>query len=103
MTDLAPLRALLTKLLATHDDTQPFSDGVIPGAMTGIAVARRAQQLRPGLKVLLTSGYLGDAVQGLSHEFALIDKPYQRADLAAEVRKLLADGPTAPLRRSTAG
>jgi hypothetical protein len=66
-------------------------------------VARRAQQLRPGLKVLLTSGYLGDAAQGLSHEFALIDKPYQRADLAAEVRKLLAEDPTAPLLRSTAG
>lgn len=27
MTDLAPLRALLTKLLTTHDDTAPFSDG----------------------------------------------------------------------------
>jgi signal transduction histidine kinase/DNA-binding response OmpR family regulator len=80
-----------------------FSDVVMPGGMNGIELARRAQLLRPGLKVLLTSGYLGDAAQGLSHEFALIDKPYQRADLAAEVRKLLAEGPTAPLLRSTAG
>ncbi|HZW15558.1 MAG TPA: response regulator [Brevundimonas sp.] len=80
-----------------------FSDVVMPGGMNGIDLARRAQQLRPGLKVLLTSGYLGDAAQGLSHEFALIDKPYQRSDLAAEVRKLLTASPAAPLLRSTAG
>ena len=75
----------------------------MPGGMNGIDLARQAQKLRPGLKILLTSGYLGDAAQGLSHEFALIDKPYQRADLAAEVRKLLAGSPAGSLLRSTAG
>ena len=75
-----------------------FSDVVMPGGMNGIELARRAQQLRPELKILLTSGYLGDAAQGLSHEFALIDKPYQRADLAAEIRKLLTGAPAAAPR-----
>ena len=73
-----------------------FSDVVMPGGLNGIELARRAQAMRPELKVLLTSGYLGDAVQGLSHEFALIEKPYERAALAAQIRSVLASAPAAP-------
>jgi signal transduction histidine kinase/DNA-binding response OmpR family regulator len=73
-----------------------FSDVVMPGGLNGIELARRAQAMRPGLKVLLTSGYLGDAVQGLTHEFALIEKPYERAALAAQIRSVLSNPPTAP-------
>lgn len=73
-----------------------FSDVVMPGGLNGIELARRAQAMRPELKVLLTSGYLGDAVQGLSHEFALIEKPYERAALATQIRSVLASAPTAP-------
>ncbi|HYC69411.1 response regulator [Brevundimonas sp.] len=72
-----------------------FSDVVMPGGLNGIELARRAQAMRPDLKVLLTSGYLGDAVQGLSHEFALIEKPYERAALATQIRRVLAEAPTA--------
>ena len=80
-----------------------FSDVVMPGGMNGIELARRAQELRPGLAVLLTSGYLGEGAQGRSHEFALIDKPYEQAELAARMRDLLAArpagtaDPTAPI------
>ncbi len=72
-----------------------FSDVVMPGGLNGIELARRAQALRPELKVLLTSGYLGDAVQGLSHEFALIEKPYKRAALATQIRSVLANAAAA--------
>ena len=75
-----------------------FSDVVMPGGLNGIELARRAQAMRPDLKVLLTSGYLGDAVQGLSHEFALIEKPYERAALARQIRNVLANPPTAAPR-----
>ena len=75
-----------------------FSDVVMPGGLNGIELARRAQKMRPELKVLLTSGYLGDAVQGLSHEFALIEKPYERAALAAQIRGVLASPPAAAPR-----
>jgi two-component system NtrC family sensor kinase len=34
-----------------------FSDVVMPGGMRGDELARRAREIRPGLKVLLTSGY----------------------------------------------
>ena len=78
----------------------------MPGGLNGIELARRAQALRPDLKVLLTSGYLGDAVQGLSHEFALIEKPYERAQLAAQVRHVLsasASGAAAAPRAASLG
>lgn len=75
-----------------------FSDVVMPGGLNGIELARRAQKMRPELKVLLTSGYLGDAVQGLSHEFALIEKPYERAALAAQIRGVLTSPPAAAPR-----
>ena len=83
-----------------------FSDVVMPGGLNGIELARRAPALRPDLKVLLTSGYLGDAVQGLSHEFALIEKPYERAQLAAQVRHVLsasASGAAAAPRAASLG
>jgi signal transduction histidine kinase len=73
-----------------------FSDVVMPGGLNGIELARRAQAMRPELKVLLTSGYLGDAVQGLSHEFALIEKPYERAALARQIRNVLSNAPATP-------
>ena len=52
------------------------------------ALERTARELRPGLKVLLTSGYLGDVRAELAGEFPLIDKPYERAHLAAKLREL---------------
>jgi CheY-like chemotaxis protein len=35
-----------------------FTDVVLPGGMTGAQVAARARELRPGLKVLFTTGYV---------------------------------------------
>ncbi|KQW78750.1 response regulator [Brevundimonas sp. Root1279] len=70
-----------------------FSDVVMPGGMNGIELGRRAQALRPDLRVLLTSGYLGEAAQQLDHEFEVIDKPYQRTELGARLRAVLAAKP----------
>ena len=42
---------------------------------------------RPGLKVLLTSGY-PYLVHGRASGFAMVAKPYQQADLAAKIAAL---------------
>ncbi len=69
-----------------------FTDVVMPGGLSGIDLARKARDLRPGIGVLLTSGYLGSATPAGGDEFPLIDKPYERSALATKVRAIL-DGP----------
>jgi signal transduction histidine kinase/CheY-like chemotaxis protein len=69
-----------------------FTDVVMPGGMFGPKLADEASRLRPGLKVLYTSGYTENAV--LSHgrldpAIKLLDKPYRRQDLAMMLRSVL--------------
>jgi CheY-like chemotaxis protein len=69
-----------------------FTDMVMPGAMDGAELARRALALRPGLKILYTSGYFDEtAMPGdwLSDSRKLLRKPYRRGDLAAAIRTAL--------------
>ena len=70
-----------------------FSDVVMPGGMNGAQLAEQARQLRPNLKVLLTSGYTTTATGGareLPVDVALLRKPYLREDLAAKLQSVLA-------------
>ncbi|MCC5795156.1 MAG: PAS domain-containing protein [Chromatiales bacterium] len=69
-----------------------FTDVVMPGGMNGRELAEAARALRPGLKVLFTSGYTENAIihQGrLDVGVQLLSKPYRRQELAAKVRKVL--------------
>lgn len=68
-----------------------FTDIVMPGAMTAVELARRAQELRPGIAVLLTSGFARDLLldQGRAG-YPMIAKPYSSEALAAKVRSVLA-------------
>jgi PAS domain S-box-containing protein len=69
-----------------------FTDVVMPGGVNGWQLAERARQLRPELKVLLTSGYPLETltVRGRVSEAAqLLNKPYRKAGLAARLRKVL--------------
>jgi len=69
-----------------------FSDVVMPGGMNGYELADQAMAVRPGLKVLLTSGYtkkeLANTGQG-RFTANLLTKPYTQAELAPRVRALL--------------
>jgi len=69
-----------------------FTDMVMPGGMNGADLAARARATRPGLKVLLTSGYTGPALASQMQQIdgaALLSKPYRMADLAREVRSAI--------------
>ena len=69
-----------------------FSDVVIPGGTNGAQLAVKARRLRPGLKVLLTSGYTAAALSlehGLSDNLNLVGKPYQREELAKQLRLVI--------------
>jgi CheY-like chemotaxis protein len=69
-----------------------FSDIVLPGGINGLQLSREAQRLRPGIKVLLTSGYSGSILKegsGGGHNLDFISKPYRRVDLANSLRAVL--------------
>jgi PAS domain S-box-containing protein len=68
-----------------------FTDVVMPG-MGGRQLADGAAKLRPGLKVLFTSGYNHEAIVHdgrLDPGVHLLRKPYRRRDLALKLRQLL--------------
>ena len=72
-----------------------FTDVVMPGSMRSSDLARKAQELIPGLPVLFTSGYTENAiVHGgrLDPGVELLAKPYTREALARKIRQLLASG-----------
>jgi CheY-like chemotaxis protein len=77
-----------------------FSDVVMPGTMSGIQLARLATQGHPKLKVLLTSGYVGENALHAAHEFEVIDKPYEEAALARRLQAILGERPYGPQARA---
>ena len=71
-----------------------LSDVVLPGGLSGIELARKARKLKPELKVVLSSGFVGDdAKNDLQRgEFSFLPKPYRPAELAAKLTEVLASG-----------
>ena len=69
-----------------------FTDVVMPDGMTGHQLAAAARHLRPGMKVLFTTGYsrsdLANDLVGPATG-AVLRKPYRRQELAAAVRAAL--------------
>jgi CheY-like chemotaxis protein len=64
----------------------------MPGGINGWELAELARQLRPGLPVLLTSGYaLETQVKhgGLRAGAVVLTKPYRKADLAHRLREVV--------------
>ncbi len=62
------------------------TDHLMPG-MTGVDLARAVRQHRPGVPVLLVSGF-ADA-EGLPPELPRLTKPFRQAELAASVATLM--------------
>jgi nitrogen-specific signal transduction histidine kinase/CheY-like chemotaxis protein len=79
----------LNRLQAAGDYDLLFSDVVMPGGVSGIDLALQARRSQPTLKILLTSGYLGEEGLQTDHGFTVLDKPYQRDDLALCIRQAL--------------
>src|SRR5207302_4722515 len=60
-------------------------------ATSAVELAERAQRLRPGIAVLLTSGYARDLISRQDRrDYPMIAKPYRGEELAAKIRTVLA-------------
>ena len=70
-----------------------FSDVMLGRGMDGVELAHAARRLRPGLAVLLASGYRGrqNGPNGPGSPFRLLHKPYRREQLVDAVRRALDD------------
>lgn len=92
-------RAALEILRQRADIALLFTDVVMPGGIGGRELVEQAHLLRPGLKVLYTSGYTENAIVHhgrLDPGVQLLGKPYRRADLARAIARALEDDDPAP-------
>ncbi|WP_180287643.1 ATP-binding protein [Azospirillum oleiclasticum] len=71
-----------------------FSDVVMPGAMNGIDLAHAARRARPGLPVVLTTGYSEDVSN--IQDVHVLPKPYQIAELVTLLEAALGESPPPP-------
>ncbi|HXP74176.1 MAG TPA: CHASE domain-containing protein [Stellaceae bacterium] len=72
-----------------------FSDVVMPGGISGIDLAIKAAEVRPGIKVLLTSGYIDHSIirdNCMPPGIRLLTKPYEMKELAESLRAALKNG-----------
>ncbi|HEY0329838.1 MAG TPA: PAS domain S-box protein [Rhodopseudomonas sp.] len=69
-----------------------FTDIVMPGGTNGWDLAERARQMRPAMRVLLTSGYALETMTSrarIRDGSVILTKPYRKADLARRLRQMI--------------
>lgn len=64
-----------------------FSDISMPGGMSGIDLAKHAYDVRPALRVILTSGYSPNWLPELPPNCEFLPKPYEMSDLDRRLRR----------------
>jgi CheY-like chemotaxis protein len=82
------------RLLLAHPDLRIdalFTDIVMPGRLDGIDIANAARELRPGLRILYTTGFADLVRRGREHDTRgpILRKPYRPAELRASMHALL--------------
>lgn len=81
------------RLLVAEPVDVLFADIVMPG-INGIELAKQAKALRPGLKVLLATGYFSRAHEARAVA-KLLFKPLRADQIEAEIRELVRDAHSA--------
>jgi CheY-like chemotaxis protein len=73
------------KLLQAHPEIEVlFADVRMPG-MSGPELAEAAQHLRPDLRIVLTSGYVGQ--EDVPADITFVSKPWRADDIAEAITK----------------
>lgn len=64
-----------------------FSDIVMPGKMDGLSLAHHLREIRPGLPILLATGY-SEVAANVRGAFPILRKPYEIHELSEAIAKL---------------
>jgi DNA-binding NtrC family response regulator len=83
------------ELIGQREFDLVVSDIVMPGAMDGLALARAIQERKPGLPVLLVTGY-SKMAQETGADFPVVRKPFDLAELSRVVTRLIAESQQPP-------
>jgi PAS domain S-box-containing protein len=71
-----------------------LTDVIMPGGKSGVELAHAAMALRPGLPVILTSGYTGETLGAAAQApWPLLAKPYSAEALAAIIEAVMGRAP----------
>jgi PAS domain S-box-containing protein len=90
--DVATGREALAELESDTAIDLLFTDMILPGGMGGSELVLEAQRLRPGIRVLLTSGYTKTKMfptAGPKTNLPLLSKPYTKSELAERLVQVL--------------
>jgi PAS domain S-box-containing protein len=85
--EIAPHAEAALAALERRDFHLILSDVIMPGALDGIGLAKRIRAMKPGLPVLLVSGFAKNAAES---DFPLLNKPYNLAELGRAIRTTMA-------------
>lgn len=80
------------KLKASPHIALVLSDVMMPGGMTGVELLQKVQNKSPHIKLLLMTGYAGNALANVSAAdcaFEVVRKPFDFEDLASRIGQLL--------------
>jgi PAS domain S-box-containing protein len=81
------------EMLRRDDDIDLlFTDVVMPGELAGGALAAKAMEIRPGLRVLFSSGYFEGTLVGkgqIERDVQFLAKPYRKHELARKIEEVL--------------
>lgn len=68
------------------------TDVIMPGGMNGVELANKVRQLKPGVKIVYSSGFASDRLaerSGKRIDGPLMYKPYQRNEFVAIIRRAM--------------
>ena len=90
-TRVASAQAALGALADDREIDVVFSDVMMPGPMNGLELAHEIRRRRPGLPVLMTTGYAGAEIKKTDGEHVeVLSKPYELSDLDVALHSALA-------------
>lgn len=71
----------LTALVTLGPFALLLTDVNMPGELDGVALAMRARDLDRGMRIVVMTGYGGDALAALPPDIPLLRKPFRAGDL----------------------